>query len=1474
MRFRPLLSVAVTGIAALALAGCMSDPIVITPSVPVDGQVLLPSGNPAPSLSVSFVQLQDGETQYELAVTATAEDGTFRLDLPRHASYDSKFLLTTSAVEDTIVFYGFVTAAAIQIDLSTTVVYELLQSFDLPLDALATTDLASILERARTTLAEKLAKRLIQVEGNTIKRLRRAYQNALAADTTLLALIDAAAVRAQFNTFGYLPYGRDNRTPTLVTASPTILTPSVAENSQLDLEVSGQDPDSDLIFYVWESNGDIIASGSFKHSYFPPYESVPWNETFRMVPVSLTMSDGGKQTKRTWNAVVSNVPRAPVFSTSAPLTANEEQIYYYVPAASSPDEAPFHIELTAGIFPIGADLCLSTTGLWQNAGTACSIPNQLMWTPTNCQTASAQTFQLRAVDAIGTVGLQNFNVTSSDLNTNPAITSSPAALTGTELQLWTYQLLVTDPQADPVGQPGIVSGSNPNPFTYSPGGVGCADVMKFRFIRSPPTATIDEFTGAISWSPTDDETGNQRFEIEVSDQHGATSRQDFIVVVQNTEREPLLFAPTGGATIDVYAEAYAATPYLLTFRPDDPDSEDRVSPRLTTTVTGLPTGSTLDLPTIVNQSRTLTWPLTDADTPSNWPLSITICDTNPSNLPIAAFFAPIYQVAQHLCLPETVTLNAPKRNFQPLFTTVAIPVATGLTAWTYNLEIQDLNTTPPDTLTFTLPTGPAGMTLTPTDTTAPTGTATLSWTPNNLSDLGPQLVSIRVCDGNAYPGGAHCVDQDMSLFVLEKNFAPSIISVAVTPGQNASVYTYDVNASDPNTTAPNNSLIYSLVEFPTGMTINPDTGVITWIPTTAQAKPPAGNHNVRVRVSDGANPPLSADQTYTIVLSYINTAPVFDQVPAQIIGNSLAFSLDILAFDYDGDAYTLTGTAVPPGSTFTDNGNGTGLFTWTPDTDGSYTLTVQANGTPAGPVTLNVPIQVTSAPVFLSTPVIQTTVDAAYRYEVHVMEPTGTGVSILLDSGPAGMTVSQTPGTTWATVQWTPSASYAGSSAMVSLRATSGTGGMATQDYSLYVRPGFNAAPTLTGSIPTGTATVLLTEGRKTNFSVTATDGDGDPRHYSWFLGTTWIGDGTSSFDVRPSSSDAGPNTVKCKITDGTGTTERLWNVRIRDSIPVISQTRTLSATPIHQIAPAWRAGKIAAVAGATVRAYIMSLTTFADTPSSSGAVGFTPTRLSLKNDYGSATLITLFFTRYLDPIDALQSYQRVDSDTLTVTPCPSCFTDAYQSTFFQAGGAQTGYDPGTGRTFWISAGNRRYLSARTSTTQHADIDLGAGVLGVSLVFDPVSDQVFVTSPATDSVIAVNATTRTVVGSIPLPAAGGSGPIIADSATGKVWVWNTTAGSITEISAVSLAVASTSTGIPAVAAFGNDPAAVMTLNSIDSVIYLVNPAAGTFMTFDLSFATTRSVAAPGAQPSVVYYDGTSSTVIGAAHATGKIYQLK
>lgn len=91
----------------------------------------------------------------------------------------------------------------------------------------------------------------------------------------------------------------------------------------------------------------------------------------------------------------------------------------------------------------------------------------------------------------------------------------------------------------------------------------------------------------------------------------------------------------------------------------------------------------------------------------------------------------------------------------------------------------------------------------------------------------------------------------------------AISNYIVNPGQTVS---FTASASDAN---PNQSLTFNLANAPVGAGIGPTNGIFQWRPPVASA---GSSNNLQVVVSDGSTPPLTASQTFAVVVNPL--APV------------------------------------------------------------------------------------------------------------------------------------------------------------------------------------------------------------------------------------------------------------------------------------------------------------------------------------------------------------------------------------------------------------------------------------------------------------------------------------------------------------------------------------------------------------------------------------------------------------------------
>src|SRR5690606_10992346 len=171
-----------------------------------------------------------------------------------------------------------------------------------------------------------------------------------------------------------------------------------------------------------------------------------------------------------------------------------------------------------------------------------------------------------------------------------------------------------------------------------------------------------------------------------------------------------------------------------------------------------------------------------------------------------------------------------------------------------------------------------------TATATGTGNApVISYTPN-ANFAGSDSFVVRVSDGEASDSIT------INVNVAGVNDAPVITSSAVTAATEGAAYQYSVQASDVDGPA----LEWTLLTAPAGMTIDPTSGVIDWLPGEGGATP--WQEDVTVQASDGA---LVDTQAFTISVTPVNNAPTITSTPSTSATEATPYSYQIVVVDSD-----------------------------------------------------------------------------------------------------------------------------------------------------------------------------------------------------------------------------------------------------------------------------------------------------------------------------------------------------------------------------------------------------------------------------------------------------------------------------------------------------------------------------------------------------------------------------------------------
>lgn len=148
-----------------------------------------------------------------------------------------------------------------------------------------------------------------------------------------------------------------------------------------------------------------------------------------------------------------------------------------------------------------------------------------------------------------------------------------------------------------------------------------------------------------------------------------------------------------------------------------------------------------------------------------------------------------------------------------------------------------------------------------------------------LSNGSSYALQMRVADG----GSPSLSDtQTVTVALIDVNQPPVIpagqsFNLNENPSEGQIVGT--VAASDPDSTAPNNRLTYSIAGGNTGgaFAIDAATGLISVNEPTAVDFETSPQFNLQIRVADGGDPTLSAVSTVVVTLNDVNDAPVIAQ---------------------------------------------------------------------------------------------------------------------------------------------------------------------------------------------------------------------------------------------------------------------------------------------------------------------------------------------------------------------------------------------------------------------------------------------------------------------------------------------------------------------------------------------------------------------------------------------------------------------
>jgi hypothetical protein len=618
----------------------------------------------------------------------------------------------------------------------------------------------------------------------------------------------------------------------------------------------------------------------------------------------------------------------------------------------------------------------------------------ITWTPTEAQGPSSNNVVIRVFDngSPSLAATNSFVVLVNEINSAPQI-GLPANQAINELALWTGNATAID------------TDSPPNTLTFE--------------LVSGPSGLAVSPAGVITWTPTEAQgPGIYPVTVRVFD-NGSPSlsgTNSFTLTVNEVNSAPSLSLPAD-QTIPELALWTASATAVDTDSPPNAVTFELVSG---------PAGLT------VSPAGVISWTPSESQGPSTNTVTIRVVDDGTPSLAATNSFV--------LIVGEV--------NSAPVLALPPDQIIPELTLWTTNASAVDTDS-PPNTLTFELVSGPAGLTV--------SSNGVIAWTPTEAQGPSTNTVTVRVFDDGTPSLSA---TNSFTLTVGEVNSAPVL---TLPPDQTIPELTlWTTNASAVDTDSPPNAITFELVAGPAGLTVSSN-GVIAWTPDESQGP---GTNVVTLRAFDDGSPSLSVTNSFTLVVSEVNSTPSLTTPGDQTINELELWTANATAIDTDSPPNTLTFELLsgPAGLTVSTNG----VIAWTPTeaqgpSTNTVTLRVFDDGTPSLSATNSFTLivgEVNSAPGLTLPPdqiIPELTLWTTNASAVDTDSPPNA-VTFELVAGPAGLTVSSN-----GVIAWTPDESQGPSTNVVTLRAfDDGVPSLSVTNSFTLVVSEVNSAPALT----------------------------------------------------------------------------------------------------------------------------------------------------------------------------------------------------------------------------------------------------------------------------------------------------------------------------------------------------------------------------------------------------------------------------
>ncbi len=851
------------------------------------------------------------------------------------------------------------------------------------------------------------------------------------------------------------------------------------------------------------------------------------------IVLKATDSAGAVDTQ-SFTITVNNVNDAPVITSSAITSVNEDSGYSYTFAAND-EESGDSVTLSA-----------LTKPSWLNFNAETGV---LSGTPTNSNVGN-HSVTLRATDSNNVSTDQSFTIAVSNVNDAPTITSS-AVTSVNEDSGYSYEFTASD----------VDSGDNVTLSAHT----------------KPSWLSFDPGTGVLAGTPTNVNVGSHSIVLKATDTSGAVDSQSFTITVNNVNDAPVI---TSSAITSVNEDSG----YSYTFAASDVDSGDSLTLSAQTkpswldfnaatgVLSGTPTNSDVGSHSValkatdgssavdtqsftitvnnVNDAPTITsTPVTEATGGSGYTYTFAASDidsgdtltlsapTKPSWLSFnagtgvlsgtpsnsdAGNHTIVLKATDGSGATDTQTFNinvSPSANNFPTITSTAVTSVNEDVEYSYTFAANDTDSG--DSVTLSAPSTPSWLSFN-------AGTGVLSGTPNN-SHVGSHSITLRATDSsNAY------VEQSFTITVNNVNDAPTITSTAVTTVNEDAGYSYTFAASDADS---GDSVTLSAPTTPSWLSFNAGTGVLSGTPSNSDV----GNYSVVLKATDSSG--AVDTQSFTLTVDNVNDAPTITSTAVTSVNEDVGYSYTFAANDVDsGDSVTLSAQTKPSWLSFNA---GTGVLSGTPNNShvGNHSITLRStdsNGVSTDQsftLTVN---NVNDAPTITSTAVTSVNEDVGYSYTFAANDvDSGDSVTLSAQTKPSWLSFNAGTGV----LSGTPNNSHVGNHS-ITLRATDSNGVSTDQSFTITVN-NVNDAPTITS-----TAVTSVNEDVGYSYTFAASDDDGDDLTLSKQTIPSWLSfnAGTGVLSGTPNNSHVGNHSVTLRATDSNGaSTDQSFTITVNN---------------------------------------------------------------------------------------------------------------------------------------------------------------------------------------------------------------------------------------------------------------------------------------------------------------------------------------